>query len=647
MARRKRASRTRAANPRRKTTKPTTAPEQDGPRTAKNTRPKLRTGSIDDVRSLYPAQPDTSDVELDAAKETLTQFDDATVRQAYDLVRKTGILEKIQPLMEEQKVRPGRPAHFSPLSVLVSIALAAHACEPLNGTDLSRLLDRRIPAPWRSILDVTRIKERPETPRARRLWDEARARAWRNAFHRFLHVVDPSLLPKNRLRTWDEIERLKRDLSIEEQAELNARLDWVCGQILDAAIAQAPEPVRRRMRAEPAYCIDGTPLPLFARGRSVNSTEASSDPDGGYYYRATDARNLDDDDPRLKFSRKSEKKRFCREIHLVVTADITHPERLYFPALPISMTTEVPAVDPSGSARRALANLVHRGHPTGYLSGDLLYTQQAQRKYQVPAREAGFNLVLAYGPGETGVQASHPSGMQLIDGNWYPPCTPADLVDVFTDLREKRIDHAQFKQLIERRAEYRMRTQQKPTQDKNERLVCPAAGKNPTAICALKKSSQNERPIRHPDGSVIDIRRVIDHTIVNSKHKTTPQVCEQRSVTVTPDQGGKYRQTLPYGSDRHAEIYKRTRQSQEGLHGTAKDTAEGALGTPGRRRIRGKAAQAIYAAFLLAAVTTRKLVSFLNRAEPDENGDLYVPRSSTKRRRDRIPPSGTAPPHAA
>ena len=43
--------------------------------------------------------------------------------------------------------------------------------------------------------------------------------------------------------------------------------------------------------------------------------------------------------------------------------------------------------------------------------------------------------------------------------------------------------------------------------DIKERLSCPAAGPNPTAICALKPKSKAPRPIRQSDGTRIDLLR--------------------------------------------------------------------------------------------------------------------------------------------
>ena len=49
------------------------------------------------------------------------------------------------------------------------------------------------------------------------------------------------------------------------------------------------------------------------------------------------------------------------------------------------------------------------------------------------------------------------------------------------------------------------------------------------------------------------------------------------------------------------------RNTIEGLNGYAKDTAHQALAQPGRRRVRGIAAQPVFTALLLAAANIRKI----------------------------------------
>ncbi|UZJ24523.1 hypothetical protein RHODO2019_15530 [Rhodococcus antarcticus] len=245
--------------------------------------------------------------------------------------------------------------------------------------------------------------------------------------------------------------------------------------------------------------------------------------------------------------------------------------------------------------------------------------------FQIPAREMGFGLVLAYGKDQSGDQHAHDSGMRLVDGAYYGPCMPDSLDTLTEDLRTKKIDLKTYTETIKRRVQFRMRQKQKATTITQERLGCPASGTNPVAICALKPTSQAPRPIKQDDGSIADTRPVIRHRKVLTNGKA-PAVCTKDTVTVTAADGAKFRQPLQYGSVQQARVYNALRQGQEGVHGSVKDKAQEAFDAPSRRRVRGLAAQQLFASILLAAVATRRIKTFLVNARRDEKGDQYVPK---------------------
>jgi hypothetical protein len=62
---------------------------------------------------------------------------------------------------------------------------------------------------------------------------------------------------------------------------------------------------------------------------------------------------------------------------------------------------------------------------------------------------------------------------------------------------------------------------------------------------------------------------------------------------------------LPYGSPAWHQTYATLRNTIEGLNGYAKDPARQALAQPGRRRVRGIAAQSLFTALLLIAANIR------------------------------------------
>lgn len=68
----------------------------------------------------------------------------------------------------------------------------------------------------------------------------------RRGTHRVLTAVDPSIHPKNRNHPWLRLMDLNRDLSVEEQQELQAAMDTVCAQLLSIPFSMLPETVRAR-----------------------------------------------------------------------------------------------------------------------------------------------------------------------------------------------------------------------------------------------------------------------------------------------------------------------------------------------------------------------------------------------------------------
>ena len=530
-----------------------------GTRTVKEVRQILTTGTTADIAALIPPQPDTGHITLDAPEEVVTQFADRTVEAAIAFVKKAHITQFIDDERDGIKIKPGRPVEtLSTRAILVAMRLATRDSRPLLLTEFRTILFRRLSPTMQSILGIP-DDPYPDGQADRLLWTERNDARVKRAFHRVLLPLDPSVMPKNRVISADEAERLKRDLTEDQQRKRAADLDWVTGQLHEAAYQQLPQRVRDRVAAQTAaYCIDGTPLPLFARGQGLDKKVISADPDGGWYVRTGDHGDPDEKKKKKKtksstkkrsgkdkFKRTTDKFVWAREIHLITLSDVSHPTRLYLPGgLPFASTTEVAARDPAGAARRLFQNLKARGHKPGWLSGDILYTNQDEVKFQTPARDEGFDLVLGYGVNQLGDQGAHHSGARLIDGMYVAPCVPEDLVTIHADLREKRITLAEFKARIQARVEYRMRTKEIAKKEDpetgrrpvKERLGCPASGNNPTAMCALKPKSLAPRPTTQPDGAVVDVRRQIDHSkVLTAGH--APSVCSQETITITPADG--------------------------------------------------------------------------------------------------------------
>ena len=541
------------------------------------------------------------------------RIDDVDVARVIDMIDRSGLVEWAEERQDARKRKPGRPPLFGFRAVLVAMMLAARTGGVMHGSLFRRILHLRISPAMRAELGVEAFVPSPDG-RKQRLAVEAANTAVRRAFHRFLATVDPSIHPKGKERPWVELVENARPLTLEEQVEMQTALDIAANTVVGFAYDALPE--RARRRHDGSACIDGTGLPLFSRGRPVDSEIASSDPDGAYHVRTGDHSEESASDLKDAY--------YAMEVHLIVAGDATLGERQYMPGIPVAMTADRSTVDPSGAGRRLFANLQARDFRPNFLAGDGLYTLADPEKFQIPAREAGFRLVLSYPDGHTGRQDSH-DGMILVEGQWACGAMPDDLVNATTDVRAGRITIDEYHRRVAERSVYDMRIQHLVDANGNLRVACGASGPCALAKCVIKPGSEAERrTTTSPDGAKFDGRPRIDPS--PEMVANPPKVCRQRTVTIHKDKGARYLQDLRYGSQEQTDVYNALRQAQEGFHGFAKDEAEEALGAAGNRRIRGRAAQTMMAAFLIAAAGLRKVDTFMREAQQDENGDLYVVR---------------------
>jgi hypothetical protein len=110
-----------------------------------------------------------------------------------------------------------------------------------------------------------------------------------------------------------------------------------------------------------------------------------------------------------------------------------------------------------------------------------------------------------------------------------------------------------------------------------------------------------------------------------------PASCTQQSVTIPPEAGAKFAQTLLYGGAEWQAMYATLRNTNEGMNGYVKDPAHEALDDAGRRRLRGVAAQSVLVAFLLLAANVRKIRAFLHGTALARSGTVR-PRPRRRRR---------------
>ena len=546
-------------------------------------------------------------------------IDDEIVKWAIGCVMVMDVVGKLKDWKEaERKGLGGRPQSLPLHAVLVAMTTAALLGAPMLATAFCDILFVRISPAMRSELGV------PDPP------GQLDVRGW-NACYRnvrtrlhvdLLRFVDPSDTPKNRRYSHSEFERiLEENKSRRTDADrlvCDERLTWLCNRILEASLQHLPREFRRRWK-KGSLAVDATPVRAFSRkprqvagkvwGNRLEQVCHVADPDAGFYQRTrTTSNDTGEALGPTKFGRAAQSD-WAFELALAVSV-ADHPDDLMRnPTLVFGMARLcVPGVEPGQNAIRALQDIAGRGYPTtGYLICDRAYPNSKPENFQLPARSLGYEPVFDYRVDQLGIQAEA-RGLIQVEGGWYSPSLPDNLISATLDFREGRIPEETYDARIEERRRYRARPKGKPDADGYQRYMCPASDGCLAARCENKPES-----MRSPKSVPLRIELKPD------LRSNPPKICTQQSVMIGPEVGAKFAQSLHYGSPEWKAAYGQ-RNAVEGMNGYVKDGAHEALADPMRRRIRGVAAQSVLSAFILFAANIRKIDAFLKTEAAIEAG---------------------------
>jgi hypothetical protein len=498
---------------------------------------------------------------------------DETVSFAAGLAGRSGKAPVIEAALAH---RTGRRRPLPVRAVLAALVCLALDDRPLFLTEATRLLFCRLSPASRRLLGVT------GTAATQQAFLAAYRRV-RYCFHAILETMDPSPLPKNRRLSEQDLKARTRQMTYAEVKTAKDRLEAFINSLLEASISVLTE--QERAAFDGSAGLDATPVPLFSRGPSRRTGLCASDPDGGWYVREGDHREREDDKGKL-----------LRKISWALEATIATTARPpgaapACPNLAIGLVLARPGEDPGGTGARVLASVAARGHKTGHLGYDRAYTQALPERFHLPARALGYRPVMDYRADQLGIQA-HSQGALLVEGSWYCPALPEPLITTTARLRDHDIDRPAYDTQIAGRAPYQLKRKDGPDADGYQRLSCPALGGHPGLMCPLRQASLSPRDGRPK---------------VLQPPEEPPKICTQTAITIAPGTGARYRQDLPYGTPAWQARYATLRNTIEGLNGYAKDPAHQALAQPGRRRVRGIAAQSLFTAMLLMAANIRKI----------------------------------------
>jgi hypothetical protein len=528
---------------------------------------------------------------------------DEVVAFAAGLIDRSGRAPVIEAALAK---KTGRPRPLPVRAVLTALLCLALDDRPLFLTEATRLLFQQASGASRALLGVT------GTAATRRSFLAAYRRLC-YCFHAILSVADPSALPKNRRLAPGQLAAKARKLAPGEAEAARDRLEALINALLEASISVLDQ--EERAAYDGSAGLDATPVPLFSRGPSRRAGLSASDPDGGWYVREGNHREREDDK-----GKPLRKLAWALEATIATTARPPGAPPSH-PNLAIGLALARPGADPGGTGARVLASVAARGHKAGWLGFDRAYTAALPQRFHLPARALGYKPVMDYRADQLGTQANS-QGALLVEGTWYCPALPEPLISATAGLRDHAISPGLYNQQIAARAPYQLKRKDGPDADGYERLSCPAAGARPGLMCPLRETSLTPRDGRakvlQPPGE-------------------PPKICRQSAITIAPDAGARYRQDLPYGSPAWHARYATLRNTIEGLNGYAKDTAHESLAAPGRRRVRGIAAQSLFAALLLMAANIRKIRAWRALTADGRTGTTRRARRRRASLRDHLP----------
>jgi len=521
---------------------------------------------------------------------------DQTIGFVISVIDSSGVSQRIEDLLH---ATTGRPRSLKVRALLVALLLLAIDDRPLHLKAATKLLFCRLSPSWREQLG---IKGEAETKKS----FLARYRQVRYLFHLAVSVIDPSIEVKNRVVSQAQLDSMRKKLSQAEIAIRRKRLEAVMGDLVEASVKVChPDELE-------AFCgsvgLDATVMPLFSRGPSSRSGTSASDPDGGWYVREGDHREI---------TGPNGKK--LRKLYWALEATIVTMGRraLSVPAHPnlvLAVGVGRPGEDPGGSAVRLLASVRERGYPAGHLGADRGYTQVLPERFHLPVRALSYSLVMDYRIDQLGYQANS-QGAVLVDGTFYCPAMPQTLVFASADARNGVIDEQTHQARISGRVPWQLVRKQGPDKDGYERFGCPAQGSHPHLCCPLRPTST---------------KAGIGQVPVLDPPADPPKICTQSAVTIAPDVGARHRQDLAFGSSEWQQTYATYRNTIEGLNGYIKDPAHECLQAPGRRRVRGIAAQSLFTALLVMAVNFRKIQA--HRQLMEDGSGHKAPERARRRR---------------
>ncbi len=561
----------------------------------------------------------------------------ATVKQAAAVVDKSGMVPLLEMWEEEDRTHPGgRPPYLSMRATLILWLIVANEQEPMHIKRMRNILQKRLTPKACAILDISYVAL--PTPHA--MYERARV-----ATNRILTLMDAFPLDdrRRRLTKGEYQEQLSKRAANAEVLEKKARRAHIFrNQFLEATYQLIP----KRYRPDTvSLIVDATRVPTYARGIGKYRLEKldldrkiSVEPDFGFYLRtgsgkAAGENAVAEGNPQNKNLGDIRIREYAleHELGVLYTTDPDHRDAT--PNIILTLENHVPGVDPIGAARRMVDSLWERGHTLDHFTSDRGYMPKGDPEALMnPLRERGVKLVFDYNKVDLG-KKEQKEGAILVEGAWYCPSMPEELIEATRVYRQaiKGHEHSkepasrrlveerkkEWKRDIAQREQYLFRSKEKADERGRIPLYCPAAGPSPTVTCAIKP---NPRAAGRNLLPILDLPKAPGKACTN-----------KTSTSFHINDGGTNPQHYRFGTPEWEEQYNHPRNQVESTNAYIKDTGNFGVASPARRRMRGRTAQSFLLALTIVAVNLKIIRNFL--FERDERAEEAIDGVESPRRR--------------